>query len=204
MKHLKMLGLAFAAAAALMALAGTGTASAGGVLCKEQNPVCANKYAINTVFDFSLKAGTSSRFKLTDGTQIKACGTSTWKSELTANPDASAEATTKNTELIFEKGCETTTTKLGKLRFQNISGNWNGTVFADETIEITTIILTTCTYKIPAGHDIGEIKEGKPATLVINTVITTEPPDFCPPTLVWTAEYTLTQPANETLAVSPK
>jgi len=214
MKYLKMLGLAAVAAAALMAFAGAGTASAKeGVLCSTTSNPCNSKWAIGTVLDFSLKSGTSAQLtNAATGESLDTCtGTGTTvKGDLTANPDATGTATGEITSLEW-KTCTfpTTTIERGKLKVERIAGTSNGTVYADAEIRVTinTVFFGSCVYGVKAGADIGTITEGigTGALFKANKVAAvrlTGGEAVCPENANWTAEYVLTEPSNTTLSVS--
>lgn len=212
MKHLKILGAAAVAAVALGVLIGAGNASAAGVFCSTQENLCgaANKWAGAINLDFTLKTGTTTAFTTTGGEVLDTCTASTLKSELLLNPNPNGEVTTENKVLNWQ-GCtfQTVTARKGKLKFTNIAGTFNGTVKVDEEIQVTinTVLFGSCVYGFPVETHLGELKEGKAgaATLVISAVASKASGSnaVCPETSRWTAEYTLTEPANTTLAVSP-
>ena len=208
MKHFK--GLCFAtviAAVSLTALLiGAGTAAASGsVFCEAQESPCptGKKWATGTALDLSLKSGTSSKLITTDEkTNLDTCTGSTAKGKLELD-----ENVTGPVESLTWSGCSfpTTTLAAGKLEVANIAGSHNGTVRADAEIRVTinTVLFSSCIYGFKSGADLGELKEGKPATLVVNSI-----PEklsgseaACPATARWTAEYTLTEPAEKTLSV---
>lgn len=221
MKYVKMLGLAAVAAMALMAFAGAGTASAGGVLCSTTVSPCpsAQKLANGTVLDFSLVAKGSATLETTGGTTVDTCTAATVKGTLGENPSTKegsvGEATGTNTEITWgapETACTkpATTLKPGKLKINNITGTSNGTVVADDEITVTIPGLFSgenCIYGVTPGTTIGELKEGNPAIFTANAVATkiadaTDKCTFGPADTKWTAEYQLTSPANTTVSVS--
>src|ERR1700749_2060906 len=174
MRCIKMFGLVGIAAIGLMALIGTGTASAaGGVLCSTATYPCNSKWANGTVLDFSLKGGASAEISMTNGTLLDKCTTSRLKSTLNSNPDAEHnQATSTNTELTWGNCSVLTSTLLrGKLRFESKAGG-NGTVFADDEIEFDANVFEGCFYRVAKDTDIGVIVEGlgAGAELAINTV----------------------------------
>jgi hypothetical protein len=203
MKHLKFLGLLAVAAIGLIALP-TSAAAAGSVFCTTQESPCpeGNVWATGTALDFSLKSGTSSALVNTEAETIDTCKGSTAKGKL-----EKAEPVTGPLESLSWSSCTfpTTTLTTGKLEVQNIAGTHNGTVKADGTTEVTinTVFYGSCIYGPTAGVDLGELKEGKPATFVANAIFEklTGSNVVCPKTAKWTAEYTLTEPAEKTLSV---
>jgi len=175
------------------------------VLCTAQESPCkeANRWAGGTELDFSLKSGSSTQLTNTAGTEtIDKCTGSTTKGKL-----EKAEGVTGPWESLTWSGCtfETTTTLLGKFEVGHIAGTHNGTVKADTETRITINggFFGSCLYGATAGTDLGELKEGKPATLAINAVIQklSGSAGSCPETVKWTAEYTLTEPKEKTLSV---
>ena len=210
MKYLKMLGLAAVAAMALMAFVGAGTASAGGILCSTQTTPCDSPWPVGTVLDFSLKSGTSANLTTTEGTTIDTCTEATVQGKLTKNSET--VATGNNTAITWTKCTSpTTTTKLGKLRITN-AGGYNGTVIADELIEVTieTTFFGHCLYGVEPGTVLGTVTEGIGTGVVFtaNAVAkrlgtSGEKPCLAPETARWKAEYVLTSPSNTTFAVSP-
>jgi len=176
----------------------------GSVLCTVQESPCpeANRWAAGTTLDFSIPSGKTAVLVDTEGEKLDTCTTSTAKGKL-----EKAEGVTGPIESLTWSGCTfpTSTLKAGKLEVQNIAGSHNGTVKADSTTEVTinTIFFGTCIYGPTAGLDLGELKEGKPATFVANAVLEKFSGSnlACPKTAKWTAEYTLTEPAEKTLSV---
>ena len=206
MRYLKMIGLAAVAATALAAFVGGGTASASGIVCSTATTPCASPWAVGTVFDFSMKSGSSLRMVTTEGTTIDTCAGSTVKGKLTQN--SGGVATGENTEIAWT-GCTwtTDTIKLGKLRITNVTATYNGTLIADEEIRVTinSGVTGDCEFGVQAGTTLGTVKEGigTAATFTMNAIVSRL--NFClaPATERWTAEYVLTSPTNTTLAVSP-
>jgi hypothetical protein len=179
------------------------TGTAYSVFCTVQESPCpeANRWAAGTELDFSLKSGTSALLTSTSGEQLDKCTGSTakWKLEKLEPVEGPWESLTWS-------GCsfETTTTVLGKFLVQH-TGTHNGTVKAagETRITINGGFFGSCLYAAAAETDLGELKEGKPATLVVNAVVKklSGSAGSCPETAKWTAEYTLTEPKEKTLAV---
>ncbi len=138
------------------------------------------------------------------------CGNN--QDQLTSN--GTGEATSVNEEITWGNvgapcTLPATTIALGKLRINNIAGTSNGTVIADEQIRVTVpgLFGEKCVYGAAAGVSIGDLTEGNPAILHVNTIVEkTEPVgDTCffgEQTGRWTATYAITSPANTTLSVS--
>src|SRR4051794_27011986 len=112
MKHLKMLGLAAVAAAALMAFAAAGSASAA-VLCKTNTNPCTSKWTVGTKIEYSLKSGTSAIWKGTPGEVLKTCTNAKLTGEIT-NAGSSTEAVKAKVTENSWSSCSvaTTTVKL--------------------------------------------------------------------------------------------
>jgi hypothetical protein len=206
----------------LTALVGAGTASAGGVFCDLTENNCPSKWNVNQILDFKLEAGTSAELVTTENKVVTTCAASTLETELVSNPDGESEATGRNAALTWGNGTtfcdlETTTIELGKLKFANIAGTFNGTVKADALIKITVESETfgKCVYGIEAGTDMGELKEGKvelgstSPTFKLNVVMTkrASAEDPClggPTTLRLIASYIMETPLKTTLAITAK
>jgi hypothetical protein len=195
MKHLKILGLAAVAAAALMAFVGASTASAD-VLCTTNNtPVCAKGWVI-TELHATLKTGTKAVLE-SGGTSLIECSESTVKGTVehqshTVEPEGPITALTWGT-------CNHTadTIKTGRLKvetFEPEPGKIVHTVTATES-EVTTFILgLTCTYGPGAGPiSLGDLTQGAPAVIDVSTTVNkTAGGGLCPGTARWTATYQIT------------
>jgi hypothetical protein len=198
MKYVKMLGLAVVAAAALMAFAGAGTASAT-VLCKnsESASSCNENYPSETELKSSLSAGTKAILK----TEIKTIECS--KSTLSGKPEngGSATETVKGpiAALAFEEcNCEVKSLKKGTVEIHWISGSTNGTVTAtgaEVTVNCSTIFgLVHCIY-VTEKTDLGTLTGGNPAKIDVKAVLprlATSAP--CSATATWEATYEFTSP----------
>jgi hypothetical protein len=208
MKLIKILGLAAVAAAALMALAGAGTASAS-VLCSTNvwSGCGGTAWAVpnGTVIELSVDPETTPVLEDTAGFVQDTCTESSSSGALT---QGTATATAKGTVTAANLkwgGCTNATKTLtgGTLEIHHIAGGAtaNGTITASG-FEVTVVVLgVTCTFTSGTGLDLGTLTEGKPATADINAVVTSKS-IFCPTSARWTANYIVTKPANTTLAVS--
>jgi hypothetical protein len=176
----------------------------GSALCAVQESPCkgTNLYAAGTILDFTLKPETKAKLVSTEGETLDECTGSTVKGK-----NEKDVFVTGSIESLTWTGCSftTTTTELGKLEVQNIAGTHNGTVVGDSTTKVTinALFFGSCIYGITEKTDLGELKEGKPATFVANATAEklTGSAAACPETAKWTAEYTLTEPAGKTLSV---
>jgi hypothetical protein len=190
MKYAKMLGLLAVAAAALMAFAGSASATtltdgSGGTL------------GVGTV----IEAGNVGEAIL-DGTVNIKCKKSTVKGEVTNAGGASATVSGSVSPLTFsECGANTVTvSKGGTLEIHGQAGN-KGTLTSSgaEVTVLTHNILGTvhCIYTTEAT-DLGTVEGGTGATLKIDSVpINRASTDFgCGSTSEWTAHYTVSKPAT--------
>ncbi|HET8814280.1 MAG TPA: hypothetical protein VFM51_04920, partial [Solirubrobacterales bacterium] len=142
MNHLKMLGLAVLAAMALVAIAGVGTASAGGgVLCENKNEPCTTTWEVNSHMTFVLKSGTNSRIVSTIGSALRTCTAS----ELTAKVTRAGSATERGkgevkNEWLTWGGCGAgfgqKTVTPGEIEFEwrSTEAGTKGTVFANNLV----------------------------------------------------------------------
>jgi len=188
MKYLKMIGLAAVAAAALMAFAGAGTASAETTLCADT--AGASCYGKGTVVDASLVAGTKAVLTPAGffGSNVE-CAISTVKGKVETTTTASG----KIEQLTFEECTDpVTVTKPGKLAIHH-DGEHNGklTVTGYEVhVEQSSL---PCTFA-------GNITEGITVTggsmAKVDATATLEGTSSfpCPSSAVWHAEYTVNQP----------
>jgi hypothetical protein len=206
-KHVKILGLAAIAAAALMAFVGAGTASAT-VLCSTTASPCpeAQKWPAGTAFDFSLESGTSLVWQSTSGETLETCRGLTLTSDITSAGSSTSTVTANNTTLDWsECSWPNQTLALGALEIHNISGTSNGTVTASKEISWTfnSVLFGSCVYGWKAGKDIGTLTEGKPATFDLNTVIEKLAGSSfaCSETARLIGSFTQTEPTNTTLSV---
>lgn len=188
MKYAKMLGVAAMALAALMAFAGTASAT------RVTAPA-------NTLFTGTIKA-TSTNTELhnsfTFGT-IK-CGHSEVEGTVTSH-GSGVTAVGSISKLTFTSctGGEPTSpvTKRGTLEVHYTSGT-NGTATSNGAeVIIHKTLVGTCVFTT-SNTDIGTVTGGKPASLDINssTINQTGSNPFCPATATWTGNYTVTSPAE--------
>jgi hypothetical protein len=206
MKYIKMLGLAAVAAMALMAV-GAGTASAT-VLCETttNTTTCGSAWDVpsGTSLEFSIKSGTTATLRDTSGFLNDTCTGSTVTGP-TANTGSSSTTVTGTITQpnLTWSGCTqtTATTAGGTLEIHHIAGTDNGTVTANG-FKVTVLFPfnITCIFETK-NLDIGTLTEGKPATMDINAVVTSESKN-CPTTSKWEGTYVMTSPANTTVGVT--
>lgn len=209
MKYLKMLGLAAIAAAALMALIGTASASAT-VICSTTASPCpaGQSWPAGTVLDFSLEPETTLIWRSGAGETIETCQGVTLRAHIANAGGATSTVRANNTTLDWS-GCTwaNKTIALGGLEIHNISGTSNGTLTASEEISWTfnSVFFGSCVYAWKAGKQFGTITEGKPATLDLNSLIekVSGSSFACPENGTLIGSFTLTEPSNTTLSVEP-
>jgi len=214
MKYVKILGLAAIAAAALMAFIGAGTASAT-VLCSTTTTPCTSKWPAGTALEFSIVSGGSAKLVTTDEkTTLDTCTGSTVKGSLT-NAGSATETASGPVEKanLTWSGCSfpTNTTQGAGLEVHAITGSDNGTVTASGEFRVTinTVLFGSCVYGVTAGTDLGTLTGTTPtrtdgvfdANAIASKLTGSEA--ACPATSKWTAEYTMTKPANTDLYVEP-
>ena len=193
MKYLKILALAAMACTALMAFAGSASAttltSGEGATVKTGTEISA-----------SLKTKTSAVLSDTSGFVQNTCTTSTVKGK-TSN-ETGTTITGAISTLDFENCTRHTTTKAnGTLHIAYTSGN-NGTVTGSGS-EVETVTPTgTCIYGTGTGTHLGTLTGASTATghatlginAALNLVKTVS--GSCVSTAKWTAEYTVTSPTG--------
>jgi hypothetical protein len=205
MKYLKMLVLAAIAATALTAFAGTGTASAAGVLCSTQTAPCNSKWANGTTTTWSLSE-IIIILRETGGETLDSCNKSSVSASLT-NGSSTTNASGPISSLTWEE-CTWTTTTIQNGGLEVVSaGSHNGTVKANSEIRWTISIpfFGSCVYGFTAGTTVGTITEGKPATFDGNAVVSklSGSSITCPSTAILIFVFRQTAPANTTLSVEP-
>lgn len=206
MKYLKMLGLATIAAVVLTALAGAGTASAT-VFCSTTAEPCTagQKWPSGTALDFSVPSGGSFLW-VNSGEAIETCKGVTLRTEIVNSGSSTSTVSLKNKELTWSN-CTyaNTTVALGGLEIHKIVGTSNAIVTASEDITwtINTVFYGSCVFAWKAGKEFGEITEGNPAVLHVNsTVEKVSGSNFaCPENGTLVGTLNLTSPSNTTLSV---
>lgn len=199
MKHLKMLGLALFAAAALTALLGAGTASATELCSTNTSPCTGTMYGPGTALKAEL-SGTAI-LETTGGTALDECtgggveGTITNTGGVSETVKASIPAAG-----LTWTGCNrtTTTTEGGELEIHtdNAEADGNGTLTVKGfTVQIATI-LGTCTYGFSSAtaSDLGTLKGGSEPTIKISTIVPRKTGSACPAEARWTATYNVVKP----------
>jgi hypothetical protein len=196
MKYLKIIGLAAAAAMALMAF-GVGTASAT-TLENGTSP-----FTHPTVLESSLVG--SAILETTGGTTLDTCTEST----VSGNPDTgSATATVKGAATVTFNKCTKSTTvdNGGELEIHHIAGTSNGTVTGN-TFDVTVEAFegTYCAYGLSKDDTMVHVGtltgDDHTAKIEINTVVVEVTTDkfLCPNDARWTATYHITNPTGLTV-----
>jgi len=200
MKHLKMLGLAAVTAVALMAVAGSGSASAT-VLCKTTptNNDCpkAWDYEKGTQISASAKAGGSILVEETGGTSVTTCTGGSLKGKTTNTGGANETVDGTNEELVWNN-CKAAVVTKGLGSFEiHAEENHNGVVTGKlNEITVVTALSVSCVYGTGSGATLGTIESGESATLNINAVLSLVSGGItCPPTVRWTSTYAVTSPS---------
>jgi len=200
MKHLKMLGLALAAAAAVMAFIGAASASAT-VLCENnQTSACTSIHAAKSKESFS--STTTATLSTTGGILEDTCTGSTVSGEITnAGSSSTTVVGSVATASLTWTGCTNTTKTLtgGELEIHSIAGSDNGTVTAKGFAVTVLMSGLDCAYGAGTGLDLGTFvpntSTGLGGTLAINAVVKRNNEHsnvFCPETAKWVANYTQT------------
>jgi hypothetical protein len=182
MKYIKILGLLAVAAASLMALAGTASAT---VLESSEGNLPKGTKIDSTGTNAVLKAG----FATIECDHSEVDG----KTSNAGGAGESVEGAISN--LSFTE-CNATVKVLakGSLTVHHTSGS-NGTV-TSEGAEVTVAIGgTSCVYGTPTAKDIGTLSGGNPAVLNASASLTRISGGFlCANPATWTATYTVTSP----------
>jgi hypothetical protein len=206
MKYLKIIGLAAIAAAALMAFAGSASAT---VLCKANESPCssANTYPAGTRIHAELKEGEA---VLTAGFGNIQCKISTIEGK-TANAGSSTETVHGAIEkLTFENcnggACTVTVLKTGELEIHTelSTSNGNGTLTAKGQEVTTNCTFFNVNYHCiwstgTTGTDLGTLTGGAPATLTAKEALISRTGGTsgvaCGSSGKWDAVYKVTTPS---------
>lgn len=203
MNYLKTLGLAVCVGLAAAVVLAAGTASAT-VLCKTTSNPCASPYNEKTLIHAVLKSKTLATF--TSGGVVRVtCEESTFQGETKNKGSLGVDVELPLATLTFGK-CDKTTTvvKAGSLKFR-FKEKGSGTVRSaglELSLEITGL---PCVYGTATETEIGTITE--PASDTSDTFIDVNVnlpkisgSGFCPSSITWTSEYTVTSPVPLYLA----
>lgn len=197
MKHVKMLGLAAAAAAALMAIVGAGSASADRLCSQNQTPCeAANVMPAGTIYTATLKEGTE--MKWSAGFSNIRCTSSSVELEQTSAGGGAGVGVEYKVKSLSFGGCNSTFNVIalgaGRISYTSeMSGSIAGSGTRLEIVAGTT----KCFY----GGEITEglnVTGGAPATaMVINVKLARETGSsaLCANPAKWNAEYVFGQTA---------
>jgi len=197
MKYLKMLGLAAVAAMALMAFAGSASAT---VLCKTTLTTgCAGggqDYAAGTEINATLKAGTSALLRA--GFANITCTESTVAGK-TENTGSGSETVRGQIETLDFPAASCNATvhvlKTGELEIHHNAGTDNGTLTGRGSEVTVRIGEVSCTYGTGTGTNLGTLVGGNPAQMNISTNLPKIAGGFlCANPAEWVATYTVTNP----------
>jgi hypothetical protein len=200
MKHVKMLGLAAVAAAALMAFVGASTASAT-VLCANNSSPCNSVYKTGTKIEASVE-GTA---VLTTNFKNIECTESTVSGKTENESGATIEG--KVSTLTFKScNCEVKVLKAGSLSIAWTSGS-NGTLRssgAEITAECESAFGNVHCIYATNNTDLGTLTGGTTAKMDISSAdIPRLPTNFlCDETANWDANYKVTSPDSLFVAKS--
>lgn len=199
MKHLKMLGLAVVAAAALTALLGAGTASATELCSTNTSPCTGTMYGAGTALEAKLTA--TAKLETTGGTVLDECAGGGIAG--TISNAGGATETVKGAVAaagLTWTGCtfSTTTTEAGELEIHTAGANadGNGTLTAKGFgVQIATVF-GNCTYGFSptVAGDLGTLKGGSSATIEISALVPLKAGALCPAEARWTANYEVVKP----------
>lgn len=183
MKHLKMIGLEFVMAIALIAF----NASIASATTLEITGAAQNQPVELTL---SEKAGTDTTLKSTEGFNVATC-TSGHKG-LTTTSSTGSRLTAPIETLSWFCG-SLIVHNAGALYIEHIPGTTDGTVFSEGTQITFPTAFGTANCQTGAGTDIGTLKgtASGNATLTINTVINC---GLFLPSVAWKAEWIVTSP----------
>ncbi len=202
MKHLKTLGVAVLAAAALTAIVGAGSATAATTLCKANENPCAagNTYGVTTKIAANVEAGTKIKFE-TPTFKVE-CG----KSEIQATYEHNSlggNPTGKVSLMTFEEcgNCAVKVMQKGSVEFttEGLAANGNG-VLNGSGMELTIQCpLGACLMTTePTGQGLRFIGGGNPAKLTGFTLLPWKAGDgnelVCGKKIKWEGNYEVTAP----------
>lgn len=189
MRCLKMLGLAAAAALALTAFVGAGTASAN-KLCKTAN--CSEDLTVGDEISASLTGSTEFRSGLTTMTT---CTGGAIAGKLKATSTTPINITVETLTLInCTKG--TNTLKKGTLAFEYTSGD-NGALLLTGTEITISSIFGSCVYGPNGIITLGLLNGGENAKIEVNAGLSRTGGGMgCPETTVWTGTFNVTTPPS--------
>jgi hypothetical protein len=199
MKYLKILGLAAVAAMAMMAFAGSASATE-----LKSGGTAGTKLGVGATLEASLEK--SAILATTGGTTLATCTTASVKGSIGNAGGAGATVTgpvTKENLTWAPKGagCTNTTHTIegGELEIHGIAGSHNGTLTAKKfQVTVDGIFGVSCIFTAGTGTHMGTLTGAATATghavMDINATVTKTPGSsgFCPEKAVWTGNYKVT------------
>jgi hypothetical protein len=208
MKYVKMIGLAALAVSALMAIAGTGTASAT-VFCHATSSPCAEKWKAGTEPRFIVKPGTAGIWSDTSGGIAAKCPEGELRGTITSAGSAAetVKVSIPASGLIWNnvEGCiETKTLEGGTIEVHAISGTDNGTVTISGFKITISILGASCIYGFGSGATLGTLTGNGSGTAVLDietNFVKKEGAFTCPLDLNWAEEFTQEKPSGTALYV---
>jgi hypothetical protein len=196
LKYVKALGIAPVAAAALMAFAGAGTASAS-VLCKTA-PNAKGNCPAGWGYEGEIHIVSTEKPILTGEPINVVCNELTINAQLSEGTKVATE-TPKGSIGVFtltgECNCELVLINAGSLEIHAIGNTGNGTLTSNGTTlteNCKTIFGTVhCTY-VTNNKDLGELKGGTTPSMTITTEMEREQTSSLCGTLIWHIAYKIT------------
>ena len=189
MKHLKILGLAAVAAAALMAFAGAGTATAD-ELCSEAptGSMCPGTSHITTIT--ASQVGTRA-LTTTGGAALVECTGGDIHITISSDGTGTSDVGGTVNSLGFT-GCNHTVTTIQPGTATASHGANGGTTLSSSGGEVTTAILgVSCTYGTGASTDLGEVNTNGEISFSVG-VTKTAGSGLCPATATWDGVWQVT------------
>jgi hypothetical protein len=204
MKHLKLLGMAIVAVAAMTAFLGAGSASAT-VLCKTATSPCTGgTYGSGTAINASLKSGTAAELTTSLGTVV--CNKSGTNGKTTSAGGGAGVAVTGTLEALTFEECKLGTTSCTVASVHkpyNAKIAW--TSGSNGNLEVGTSgagnpgatvkcgIFINCEFTT-ASAVLG-VTGGTPALAEANNISLSRSGGICPSTSTWKAVYSVTTPS---------
>jgi len=208
MRYLKTIGLAAIAVAALMAVAGTGTASAT-VFCHTTSSPCPEKWKLGAEPRFIVKPGTAGIWNDTSGGIAAKCPEGELRGTITSAGSATetVKITVPGSGLVWKsvEGCiETKTLEGGTLEIHAISGTDNGSVTVTGFKITISILGSSCIYGFGVNANLGTLTGNGSGTAVLDiktNFVKKEGGIICPTDLNWAEEFTQEKPSGTGLYV---
>jgi hypothetical protein len=199
-----MLCLVAGMAAAVMAMAGTASAT---VLCSTTQTACpaGQIWPNGTFMDWSLKAGASAAFNTPEGKPFLTCTTATFKAKIQkAGGAVETVMTAVPKENVIWGNCTFTKTTLegGEFEIHHTAGTDNGTVTAKNFTTTFNFTGGSCLYTYGAATNFGTLKGGAAPIIEVNAALNKIGGFLCPQ-LTLKAEFMLTESKGTELYPEP-